>query len=109
MRKLLSLLLAVALVAGQWGGQLHALSHAKYDLAVALNAHHTSGGNQGIPPLDHSRDHCVAFQAIDSAATAPPAPVLALLPPSFTLVAQRNPLLPAEPAPFSARAPPIRS
>lgn len=111
MRKLLSLVLALVLVAGQWAVQMHALSHAGHDLAVVLNGHHDNAtrGKPGTPPLDHSRDRCVAFQAIDSAAAAPAAPVLALLPPCFTLASQHIEFLPAEPAHFSARAPPVFS
>ena len=111
MRNLLSLVLALLLVAGQWAGQMHALSHAGHDLAVALNGHqgYATRGKPEAPPLDHSRDRCVAFQAIDSAAAAAAPPVLAQLPPCFTLASQHIELLPAEPAQFSARAPPAFS
>lgn len=111
MRRLLGLVLAIVLVAGQWAGQMHALSHAKHALALAINGHadQVAGGKHSPPNQDHSRDRCVAFQAIDSAAVMPAAPVLVTLSPCFTFVLQHIALLPAEPAPYSSRAPPLLS
>ena len=69
LRHLLSLLLVVALIAGQWTGLLHALSHAKYELALATQA---QSGGEAPAPLDHARDRCVAWHALDCALDASP-------------------------------------
>ena len=103
-RDLLSLVLAVALIAGQWAGQMHALSHAQYDLAVA--AHARTGGDNPAP-LDHARDRCVAFHALDCAVDAPP---LAFLDSAVVVVLVAQPRLPLRPAKhtaYSSRAPPV--
>ena len=111
--RFLALVLALVLVSGQWAGQMHALSHAKQELTAALNGHSASqvaraaGGKHNAPGQDHSRDRCVAFQAIDSAAVTPATPLLVQTPPSFTVELQQIALLPAEPAPYSSRAPPF--
>ena len=108
-RKLLSLFVAVALVAAQWAGQLHALSHAEHNLAVAVAASAAPDGEerQVPPPLDHSPDHCVAFHALDAAAGSSPAVVSASA--TSCLVASLPHLPPqlADRVPFSSRAPPV--
>ena len=68
LRHLLSLLLVAALIAGQWTGVLHALSHAEYELALATQA---NSGGDAPAPLDHARDRCVAWHALDCALDAP--------------------------------------
>ena len=103
-RHLLNLVLAAALIVGQWAGQLHALSHAAHDLARA--AHAKAGGSNPPAPLDHSRDHCLAFHALECAVGAPPLPLLqslAAVAPDSNL---RLPLRPAERTPYLSRAPP---
>lgn len=102
-RHLLSLLLAVLLVAGQWAGTLHGLAHAAHELAVAKAA---IGGGEPAAPLDHARDHCVAFQALDgSAVAASPG----CLPPAIAIAHAGPVALPwqaAQAFPFRSRAPP---
>ncbi len=109
-RKLLSLFLVAVFVAAQWAGYLHALSHAKYDLAVALAAagHGGDAGRQA-PPLDHSADHCVAFHALDSVASGSPLVVSVSGSACPTLTAQHVLLLPSATASYSSRAPPALS
>lgn len=102
-RSLLSFVLALALFAGQWAGQLHVLAHAQQDLALAAGLP-ADGGNS--LPADHTRERCIALHAVDCAldafipfhvATGP------VLPPDIGV---REPIpRPAVP-PYSSRAPP---
>lgn len=104
MRPLLSLLLAAALIAGQWAGALHALSHAEYELALATQA--KSGGDAPAPP-DHARDRCVALHALDCALDAP---LAAAFDAPAGLVATHLPLLthrPTQHPAYASRAPPV--
>ena len=104
LRHLLSLVLAAALIAGQWAGQLHALSHAEYDLAIAGQA---QTGGDSPAPLDHARDRCVAFHAVDCALSAPPLAFVGT-DPAVTLVIQPGlPLRAAKHTAYSSRAPPV--
>ena len=108
-RNLLSLLLVAALVAAQWAGHLHALSHAKYDLAVTLAAGHGAGEGSHAPPLGHSADHCVAFHALDNVASSAPVVVISPASACAASASQQLVLLRAELVPYSSRAPPSLS
>ena len=105
LRHTLGLLLATLLVAGQWAGMLHGMGHAAHELAVAKAA--VGGGDPA--PLDHARDHCVAFHALDGslAGVLPPC-----LPPQARFAHSVVPPQPAHAAwhfPFRSRAPPVLS
>ncbi len=111
-RRLLSLFLAAMLVAGQWAGQLHALSHAKHDLALALATPGPAGDHSRQSPtsplrLEHSADLCVAFHALDGAAVATAGLVLDRHAPQFFHALPGCALRAADPLPFSSRAPPV--
>ena len=106
----LQLFLALALVAAQWAGQLHDLSHLKHELATAAYVKAGEQGRQGDKPLlNHAREQCVVFHGLDChAASTPSLPPLAehdalivALPVAPVLVAARPP--------FSSRAPPVFS
>lgn len=103
-RHLLSLVLTAALIAGQWAGQLHALSHAEYDLAVA--AHFKTGGDAPAL-LDHSRDRCVTFHALDCPVDAPALPLLDSPATAGIVASPRLPLRAAEHPAYSSHAPPV--
>lgn len=110
LRTFAHLFLALALLAAQWAGQLHGLSHLSHELATADFI--KAGGEWrkgGRPALDHARDHCVVFQGLDCQAASAP-----ILPPLFQQGAQFvaipvAALLPAARPPFSSRAPPVFS
>ena len=104
MRHLLSLILAAVLIAGQWAEQVHALSHAEYDLAVAT---HFKTGGDAPAPLDHSRDRCVTFHGLDCAVDAPPLASLESQAAVATVAIPRLLLRPAEHPAYSSRAPPV--
>jgi len=105
--------LALALLAAQWAGQLHGLSHLSHELATAAfvkvggEGGHGNKGNK--PSLDHARDHCVVFQGLDCQAASAP-----VLPPliqhgALFVVFPVAALRPAARPPFSSRAPPVFS
>jgi hypothetical protein len=109
MRKLLNLFLVVSLLAAQWAGHAHALSHAEHDLSVAHAAlgQEDDGCDHEPQPLDHSIDHCVAFHALDAVGLAFHAVVSESASPSLlTSLPHVLPRL-SEPVPFSSRAPPV--
>jgi hypothetical protein len=111
-RKLLSYFLAAMLLAGQWAGQLHALSHAQHDLVVAsLAPIGPSGGDgrHGPAPLNHSADLCVAFHALDGAAVATPDFHADPAPAQFFHADPGCTLRAADALPFLSRAPPVLS
>lgn len=104
LRHLLSLLLVAALIAVQWSGTLHALSHAEYELALATQA---KSGGDAPAPLDHARDRCVAWHALDCALDA--SPVVAFDAPA-ALVGTHLPCLTYRPTrhlAYASRAPPV--
>lgn len=110
--RLLSLFLAALLLAGQWAGQLHALSHARHDLALALAAPGPAGeaipqGPANPPRLDHSADHCIAFHALDGAAVAAAGLTPGRNNTQFFHALPGCTLRAADPLPFSSRAPPV--
>ena len=104
------LFLALALLAAQWAGQLHGLSHLSHELATAAFIKAGGEGTNGNKPsLDHARDHCVVFQGLDCQAAS--APVLPPLAQQDTVFVARPvaAVLPAARPPFSSRAPPVFS
>lgn len=107
--KLLSLFLAAMLVAGQWGGQLHALSHAQHELAVAGFADAAGGSRHSPAPIDHSADLCVAFHALDGAAVAAAQFTPDQAAPKFFHADSACAIRAAEALPFLSRAPPFLS
>lgn len=64
-RLILRLLLAFALAFSGGAAQLHALSHAQSDLAVAVGE---AGNQKAPPPLKHSTDQCLVVHALDGTA-----------------------------------------
>lgn len=106
-RHLLSLILVAAVIAGQWAGHLHALSHAKHDLALALQLGKFGKSREAPAPLDHSADRCLAFHAVDCAIDTPPLPLLESPVASAYISIPRLPLWPAERTSYLARAPPV--
>jgi len=120
MRKLLNLFLVVSLLAAQWAGYAHALSHAEHDLSVAHwseahphthDAHHgphegCDDHDDGAPQLDHSKDSCIAFLALTAAACGSLA-VVTVPPIGFDAPTWRTgSFSPQYHVPFSSRAPP---
>lgn len=128
MHKLLRILLVLALVTGQSAAHAHALSHLAHDLASArwqafmspgqhLHGHgnpseelacghdHTSGA----PELDHDKDRCAAFSALDNTAGSTLAAKVAGIPPVVAFVKRLWQFLAFERIPFSSRAPPVIS
>lgn len=103
-RSLLSFVLALALFAGQWAGQLHVLAHAQQDLALAAGLP-ADGGTQ--LPADHTRERCIALHAVDCALDVFVPAVVAASPVPAPRLIVRVPLhRPADP-PYSSRAPPV--
>jgi len=119
-RKLLNLFLAAALLAAQWAGHAHALSHVEHELSfsqwseVHLHAHDAHHGAHegcddhggGAPQLDHSKDSCIAFLALAAAAcgslvVASAAPIGCDVP-----TWNKHSFFPRYHVPFSSRAPP---
>ena len=101
------LFLALALLGAHWAGQLHELSHAKYDLVSA--AYIKAGDKDDKPSLDHGRDHCVVFQGLVCTSAALPTLVVAAIPRGFLLALPKPVVRAAERPPFSSRAPPVFS
>jgi hypothetical protein len=111
--------LAAALLLAQWAGIAHGFEHVRYEFALAhyvALAHQETGAeasqpsDDGVPPaLDHSRDHCIAFHALDCVAVSAAQPVLASATRfeglRYLVVLARA----ADAPPFSSRAPPILS
>ena len=97
--------LAVVLVAGQLAANRHALSHAVHELAAVVESSHRVD-HDDEPALDHPREHCVAFHAIDSAAVSLVLPMAHAAQSITGVVARRLPLLAAEAPVYSSRAPP---
>ncbi len=128
MRKLLRILLILALVTGQSAAHAHVLSHLAHDLAAArwqdfmsLGQHLHGHGNpserlacghddpSGAPELDHEKDRCAAFSALDNTAGAAPAATAAGVPPVVEFVQRLWQFFATERIPFSSRAPPVIS
>jgi hypothetical protein len=125
MRRLLHLLLALTLLSAQFAAQAHAFSHARHDLDRAAWLHASElaghgphencgdapasflGGDEHGPVLDHGKDRCMAFIALDcSMVLAGLSPEVAA--PAGTTVRSRSWwLFAAERVPFSSRAPPF--
>jgi hypothetical protein len=114
-----NVVLAAALLFAQWASVLHGFEHVRYDLGVAHRAAVLQGisqssaadqsGGESLPALDHSRDHCIVFHALDCAVAASDGPVLAQ---SATFALTPFPAPSARAAtrpPFSSRAPPVLS
>jgi hypothetical protein len=102
-RRMLGILLACALVAGQWMFYSHALSHAKHELALAKKV------KAGCcpAPLDHPVEYCIAFDALGCGATrAQSATMLQTVHALAPRVADRTVPRMAEALPFCSRAPP---
>jgi hypothetical protein len=114
--------LAAALLLAQWAGIAHGFEHVRYEfalahyVALAQQTHQVAGAaasqpaDDGAPPaLDHSRDRCVVFHALDCVAVSAAQPVLAsatrFVGLSDFVVVPRA----ADAPPFSSRAPPILS
>lgn len=96
----LRLLLAGGLLLAQFGAQLHALEHARLELAAA---------NGKSLPLGHSPDQCALYHAVDCALTG-----TSVEPPQLSVAdADLRFVLPAAPvyrlAAFRSRAPPALS
>ena len=96
--------LALVLAGGQLASSRHDLSHLSHALAVAESSHRV--GHDSEPTLDHPRDQCVAFHAIDSAAASRVLPMAHAAKSITEVVARRLPLLAAEAPVYSSRAPP---
>jgi hypothetical protein len=103
MRRVLGILLACVLVAGQWMFYSHALSHAKHEFALAKNV------KAGCcpAPLDHPTEYCITFDALGCGATgAQSATTLQTVTAPALQVADRTVPRMAEALPFYSRAPP---
>jgi hypothetical protein len=100
--------LALAVLAAQWAGQLHDLSHLQHDLATAAFVKAGEQGRQGNKPLlNHAREQCVVFHGLDChAASTPSLPPLAQHD-ALIVVLPVVPVLVAARPPFSSRAPPV--
>jgi hypothetical protein len=96
--------LALVLAGGQLASSRHDLSHLSHALAVAESSHRVDHDSE--PTLDHPRDQCVAFHAIDSAAASRVLPMAHAAQSKTGVVARRLPLLAAEAPVYSSRAPP---
>jgi hypothetical protein len=96
--------LALVLAGGQLASIRHDLSHASHALAVAESSHRVDRDSE--PTLDHPREHCVAFHAIDSAAVSRVLPMEHAARSKTGVVARRLPLMAAEAPVYSSRAPP---
>ena len=103
LRRLFLLLLVLALPLAQMGSHLHALAHAAHDVAMFED-----GGN-GAPPLDHSTEKCLFFQAIGSAISGAAPPMPGVAEPGRLHRAHTEGLVAASPVPFNSRAPPVFS
>ena len=123
MHRLLHLLLAFLVLSAQFAAQAHAFSHARHDLESAAWQHaaeqaghlaHAEDAHAAFPDsddnsprLDHGKDHCAAFIAVDcSIASTHLSPDVAA-PAATTLRSRSWWLFAAERVPFSARAPPF--
>jgi len=111
---------AAALLFAQWAGVLHGFEHVRYDLGIAhraavlqgvsgASAADQSPGGESLPVLDHSRDHCIVFHALDCVVTASDRPIFAqsatFAPAPFPAPEARASSSP----PFLSRAPPAFS
>ena len=70
MRRILTLLVVLALPLAQAGASLHALAHAAY---AEYEVENIQCGGKGAPPLDHPLSKCLAFHAVDNVLSGPPA------------------------------------
>ena len=128
MRKLLRILLIIALVTGQSAAHAHAVSHLAHELAsarwqafMALAQHlhgygsaseqvaHGHDHPSGKPELDHDKDRCAAFSALDNSAGAAPATTGSGVPPVVPFIKRLWQFFAMERIPFSSRAPPRSS
>ena len=104
-RWLNSFVLAIALLVAQWVGQSHALTHAVYDVSVA---HSQNAGGGTIPaPLDHLRDRCISFHALDCVLEFPSLQLQHLLAEFEATASPASSLRPAKHTAYSSRAPPV--
>ena len=99
-RILRHLLLAIALLFSQQAAQLHAFSHFKRDLALAM------GDKKTAPPISHSVEQCLAFQAVDSFLPGVSQPVIARCAAPPYLASFRTSLPVPARIVFDSRAPP---
>ncbi len=60
----------------------------------------------GAPELDHGKDRCAAFSALDNSAGAVPAAVTESIPPVAAVIERLWQFSAIERIPFSSRAPP---
>ena len=103
LRASLRVLLALLLLFAQYGAEMHAMSHLRYDLEVAQL------GAKNAPPLGHGIEQCVAFHGV-AAMLQSAAPVTAAhcLAPLTTAPELLPALLPPRIV-FNSRAPPALS
>lgn len=99
-RILRHLLLAMALLFSQQAAQLHAFSHFKRDMALAL------GDKKTAPPISHPAEQCLAFHAVDSFLPGVSQPGIARCAVPPYLASFRNFLPVAARIVFDSRAPP---
>ncbi len=102
-RLFLRLLFAFALAFSGSAAQLHALSHAQFDLAAAGNER----GHKVPAPLKHATDQCLVVHALDGTAAEAGAFLLADVPPQHVVPCVAVLGGEARAAAYQSRAPPL--